>query len=228
MGEGSTPAPVSQAQLNEATNPAQRSQMARFSGPAAFGNWMDFLMERGVSQNVGSFVGAGSIRVYGKGLAMGEATGAALDSMRTAMRYAMEQGAFGLASALIYPPNTYATQRELTEVAKAMAPYGGVYITHMRSEADQFLEAVDEAIAIGKDAGVPVEIYHLKASGPRNWPKMPRAIAKIDSAPLVRMFRRTCTCTSPAATASPRASIRSSPKGESCSRICGTRRCDRR
>jgi len=182
MGEGSTPAPVSQAQVNAAATPEARAQLTRFSGPLAFGNWMDYLMERGVTQNVGSFVGAGSIRVYGKGLAMGEASGADLDSMRTAMRHAMEQGAFGLASALIYPPNTYATQRELTEVAKAMAPYGGIYITHMRSEADQFLEAMDEAIAIGRDAGVPVEIYHLKASGPRNWPKMPLAIAKIDSA----------------------------------------------
>jgi dihydroorotase/N-acyl-D-amino-acid deacylase len=94
----------------------------------------------------------------------------------------MEDGAFGVASALIYPPNNYASTAELIEAAKAMAPYGGVYITHMRSEGDQFLEALDEAIKIGHDGGVPVEVYHLKASGPRNWPKMPLAIAKIDSA----------------------------------------------
>ena len=102
--------------------------------------------------------------------------------MRVVMRNAMEDGAFGLASALIYPPGNFASTEELIEVARAMAPYGGVYITHMRSEADQFLEAIDEAIRIGKEGGVPVEIYHLKAAGRRNWPKAAQAIAKIDSA----------------------------------------------
>jgi dihydroorotase/N-acyl-D-amino-acid deacylase len=102
--------------------------------------------------------------------------------MRAIVRDAMEDGAFGLASALIYPPDNYSTTDQLVELAKVMAPYGGVYITHMRSEADRFLEAIDEAIAIGLRGGVPVEIYHLKAAGRRNWPKAARAIAKIDSA----------------------------------------------
>src|SRR3989442_991586 len=79
-------------------------------------------------------------------------------------------------------PGNFATTEELVAMAKAMAPYGGVYITHMRSEADQFLEAIDEAIRIGREGGVPVEIYHLKAAGRRNWPKAAAAIAKIDSA----------------------------------------------
>jgi N-acyl-D-amino-acid deacylase len=94
----------------------------------------------------------------------------------------MEGGALGIATALIYPPSTFATTEELIEAAKAMAPYGGVYITHMRSEADRFLEAIDEAIRIGQGGGVPIEIFHLKAAGTRNWYKAPLAIAKIDSA----------------------------------------------
>ena len=105
-----------------------------------------------------------------------------LDDMRGAMKRAMEDGAFGLASALIYPPGEYTTTRELIELAKVMAPYGGVYITHMRSEADRLLEAIDETIEIGRSGGVPVEIYHLKAAGKANWPKMVQAIAKINDA----------------------------------------------
>ena len=115
-------------------------------------------------------------------MAQGAPTPAELDTMRLVVRQAMEDGAFGLASALIYPPGNYASTEELIEQAKAMAPYGGVYITHMRSEGDRLLEAVDEAMRIGKEGGVPVEIYHLKAAGVKNWPKMATVIAKIDSA----------------------------------------------
>ena len=182
LGEGSTPAPISQRDLAEITDPAERTRATVLSGPRGFGNWLESMRARGMSQNVGSFVGAGTVRVYGKGRAMGAPSSVELDSMRLMMRNAMEDGAFGVASALIYPPNNYASTGELVEIVRAMAPYGGVYITHMRSEGDQFLEALDEAIRIGREGGVPVEVYHLKASGPRNWPKMPRAIAKIDSA----------------------------------------------
>jgi dihydroorotase/N-acyl-D-amino-acid deacylase len=122
------------------------------------------------------------VRVYAKGEAIGKPTPAELDTMRAVVRRAMEDGAFGIGSALIYPPGNYATTEELIEMAKAMSPYGGIYITHMRSEADQLLEAIDEAIAIGTKGGVPVEIYHLKAAGTKNWLKGPLAIAKIDSA----------------------------------------------
>ncbi|MXV94955.1 MAG: amidohydrolase family protein, partial [Gemmatimonadetes bacterium] len=101
---------------------------------------------------------------------------------RKATRWAMEGGAFGVATALIYPPGNFASAEELGEVVAASAPYGGVYITHMRSEADRFLEAIDEAIEIGERGGVPVEIYHLKAAGVRNYHKAALAIAKIDSA----------------------------------------------
>ncbi|HEY4137077.1 MAG TPA: D-aminoacylase, partial [Casimicrobiaceae bacterium] len=178
LGEGSTPAP-----LNPATLPPNATELQRrFSGPHGFGAWLSAMQAHGISQNVGSFVGAGTIREYGMAQRMGAATGAALDSMRGAVRRAMEDGAFGMASALIYPPNTFATTEELIEESKAMAPYGGVYISHMRSEADRYLEAIDEVIRISKEGGVPGEIYHLKAAGKRNWYKAPLAIAKIDSA----------------------------------------------
>ena len=183
LGEGNTPAPINLPRGADARRGEfVDSGSARFSGSRGFGNWLTSMAARGVSENVGSFLGAGTARVYVKGQAMGAPSAAEVDTMRAVVRRAMEDGAFGIASALIYPPNTYATTSELTELAKAMSPYGGVYITHMRSEGDQFLEALDEAIAIGKNGGVPVEVYHLKASGPRNWPKMAKAIAKIDSA----------------------------------------------
>jgi len=181
LGEGSTNAPVNDLTLTGADS-AWRQLHERFRGARGFDAWLRAIEARGASTNFGSFVGASTIRMYGKGLAEGAATRAELDTMRAAMARAMEDGAFGLASALIYPPGVFASTDELVEVAQAMAPYGGLYITHMRSEADQLLEAIDEALAIGRRAGVPVEIYHLKAAGQRNWHKAPLAIAKIDSA----------------------------------------------
>src|SRR5207253_5332965 len=107
---------------------------------------------------------------------------AEVEQMQSLVRQAMEDGAFGIGSALIYPPGNYATTEELIAMAKAMAPYGGLYITHMRSEADQVLEAIDEAFRIGREGGVPVEIYHLKAGGQKNWAKEAQMIAKIEGA----------------------------------------------
>lgn len=185
MGEGTTNAPANERTLAGLDDDDDReaSVLARtFVGQGGFDRWLRAMHANGPSANVGSFVGGGTIRVYGKGEAMGPATLAELDSMRRAVRWAMEDGAFGIATALIYPPGNFASPEELIEISRAMAPYGGVYITHMRSEADQVLEAMDEAIRIGHEAGVPVEIYHLKAAGRRNWHKSPAMIAKIDSA----------------------------------------------
>ncbi len=189
LGEGSTPAPVNAtiatmftSQLKTKGDSLQASTFARFTGPHGFGLWLDAMQAHGISVNVGSFLGAATVRVYAKGFAEGAASPAELDTMRSVTVNAMRDGAFGVASALIYPPGRYASTDELTEVAKAMAPLGGVYITHMRSEADQYLEAIDEAMRIGRDGGVPVEIYHLKAGGVRNWGKAARAVALIDSA----------------------------------------------
>jgi dihydroorotase/N-acyl-D-amino-acid deacylase len=182
-GEGGTPAPTNEktaAGGNFATGGPRGT--GAYSGPHGFGAWLDAIQAHGISPNVGSFLGAATVRVYAKGEAIGKPTPAELDTMRAVVRRAMEDGAFGIGSALIYPPGNYATTDELIEMAKAMSPYGAIYITHMRSEADQLLEAIDEAIAIGTKGGVPVEIYHLKAAGTGNWAKGPRAIAKIDSA----------------------------------------------
>lgn len=184
LGEAYTAAPVSEMTIADIApgGAAAVASARRFQGPHGFDAWLRAMQAHGISPNVGSFVGASTIREYAMGLHMGVATGAALDSMRIVMRHGMEDGAFGLGSALIYPPGNYASTAELVEVAKAMAPYGGLYITHMRSEADKLLEGMDEAILIGTEARVPVEIYHLKAAGKRNWSKAREMIAKIDSA----------------------------------------------
>ena len=182
MGEGSTNAIVNATMLGGDTTAGARAQLELFGGPRGFDAWLRAMEAHGASVNIGSFLGGNNVRMYAKGLAQGAPTPAELDSMRRVVRWAMEGGAFGIATALIYPPASFATTEELVESAKAMAPYGGIYITHMRSEADQYLEAIDEALRIGDEGGVPVEIYHLKAAGRRNWHKAPLAIAKIDSA----------------------------------------------
>ena len=181
-GEGSSYGPVNERILAAEPDTAMRRILAAFTGPRGFGDWLDQMVARGAAQNVGSFLGDGTLRRYVKGEEGGPLTAAERDTARAMVARAMRDGAFGIASALIYPPNTYASTEELIDAAQAMAPYGGIYITHLRSEGDRFLEAMDEALRIGREGGVPVEIYHLKASGPRNWPKMPLAIAKIDSA----------------------------------------------
>ncbi|MGH7562092.1 MAG: N-acyl-D-amino-acid deacylase family protein [Gemmatimonadales bacterium] len=184
MGEGWTNAPANAATLAMvATDDSAEARVnAAFQGRGGFGRWLTAMEQHGASANFGSFVGSATVRGYAAGMRQGPPTPAELDTMRAVLRDAMEDGAFGLASALIYPPDNFSTTDQLVELARAMAPYGGVYITHMRSEADLFLEAIDEAIAIGRRGGVPVEIYHLKAAGRRNWPKAAQAIAKIDSA----------------------------------------------
>jgi N-acyl-D-amino-acid deacylase len=184
LGEGATPAPANPKVIAmfRLTDTTQIRLIGTFGGAHGFAAWLDAMARHQTSVNVGSFLGAATVRAYAKGEAEGPATPAELDTMRAVVRRAMEDGAFGVASALIYPPGSYASTEELVQEAKVMAPYGGVYITHMRSEGDRLLEAVDEALTIGREGGVPVEIYHLKAAGVRNWPKARLVIAKIDSA----------------------------------------------
>ena len=182
MGEGGTNAIVNEKVMDGDTTARARAEIQRYGGEHGFANWLDDMQQHGASVNFGSFLGATNVRMYAKGSLQGAADAAQLDSMRKVVQWAMADGAFGIATALIYPPATFASTEELVEVSKAMAPYGGIYITHMRSEADQLLEAIDEAVRIGREARVPVEIYHLKAAGRRNWPKAALAIAKIDSA----------------------------------------------
>ncbi len=174
MGENDTNAPFNE-KVREMSG-ADRYRYTRFS------EWLRAMEEHRSASNFGSFVGAATLRAYGKGMAMGKANTAELAAMRSAAEQAMRDGAFGVASALIYPPGSYADTKELIEVVKGIAPYGGVYISHIRSEGDRLLEAIDEAIEIGEQAGVPTEIYHLKAVSQQNWPKMPLAIQKIEAA----------------------------------------------
>ena len=147
-----------------------------------FGDWLAAFEKMGLSVNFGSFLGGGTVRKYGMGEAMGDATPEAIAEMRRIVAESMEDGAFGVATALIYPPNSYSTTSELIEVMEVVAAYNGVHITHLRSEGDQFLEAIDEQLEIARATGVITEIYHLKAAGRKNWPKMEAAIAKINEA----------------------------------------------
>jgi len=144
--------------------------------------YLQSLVRRGVSPNVGSFLGAATPRVNVLGRANRAPTPAELDQMRAIVRQAMTDGAFGVASALIYAPGAYATTGELVELCKAAKPFGGIYISHMRSEGNRLIEGVDELLTIARQAGVPAEIYHLKAAGKPNWPKMDAVLARINAA----------------------------------------------
>ncbi|MCB9301153.1 MAG: D-aminoacylase [Lewinellaceae bacterium] len=146
------------------------------------GEYLQYLEEKGVSPNVASFVGATTLRIHEIGFDNRPPSSEELERMRSLARQAMEEGALGIGSSLIYAPAFYAGTEELIELCKVAGEYDGMYITHMRSEGNQLLEAIDEVIRIAKAAGVPAEIYHLKAAGQNNWPKMALAIQKIDSA----------------------------------------------
>jgi N-acyl-D-amino-acid deacylase len=186
LGEGDTPAPANAGVIASFTAQGNDTgfvrRMRTFTGEHGFDAWLTATHQHQTSVNVGSFIGAGTVRAYAKGMAEGPLTAAELDTVRRVMRDAMRDGAMGLGSALIYPPGNYASTEELVEEARAMSPFGGVYITHMRSEGDRLVEAVREAMRIGREGGVPVEIYHLKAAGVANWPKAREVVAMIDSA----------------------------------------------
>jgi len=186
MGEGSTPAPFGgriEKGLSEGIYGARLTEwVERARRWHRFGDWLSAMVEVGVSPNVGSFLGAGTLREYAMGLEMRAPTGDELAQMRRVMAEAMEDGAFGPSYALIYPPDAYAETEEIIAVSKEAASRGGLYITHIRSEGDAILDAVDEAIRIGREGGLPVEIYHLKAAGRRNWDRMQQVVEKIDAA----------------------------------------------
>jgi len=186
LGEATTPAPSNdkiEALVEVRDMDSVRATLQRsFAGDRGFGAWLDAMGRHANSVNVGSYLGATTVRAYAMGQTPGEAGPAQLDTMRAVVARAMRDGAFGISSALIYPPGSYASTRELIEMMKAMAPYHGGYITHMRSEDDSLFEAMDEAFRIAREGGVKLDIYHLKASNRRNWGKAAGAVAKIDSA----------------------------------------------
>ena len=146
------------------------------------GQYLDTLAARGISTNVASFVGAGTVRTNVMGWVSRSPTSRELDSMKTLVRGGMEDGALGLTTALIYVPDFYATTDELIALARVAAEYGGIYTAHIRSEGNQLLQALDEHLRIAREAGIPAEIYHLKAAGKANWPKMDKVIAKVNAA----------------------------------------------
>ncbi len=187
MGEAWTPAPVAGRHTDPMGNsilpmPISDEWHERIRRWTRFGDWLQAVADAGVSPNIGSFLGGGTLRHVGKGMEMGRPSAGELELMRRTMAEAMEDGAFGVSYALIYPPDSYTDTDELIEICKVVSRYNGLYITHMRSEGAQLFEGLEEALTIGRRADLPVEIYHLKASGAANWHKMPSAIARVEEA----------------------------------------------
>src|SRR5688572_23666175 len=180
MGEGESMGPV---------NDSMKRSFRELQGDIKYditwttlGEYLDVLERKGISTNVASFVGATTVRIHEVGYANRPPTSDELNRMRALVRQAMEEGALGVGSSLIYAPAFYARTEELIALSQEAGKYGGIYISHIRSEGNSLLEAVDELIRIAREAKVPAEIYHLKAAGEQNWPKMDEVIAKIEAA----------------------------------------------
>jgi N-acyl-D-amino-acid deacylase len=186
MGEAWTPAPFGGQIDDPFTNALFVQDIADWAERARswrrFRDWLEAFATHGVSPNIGSFLGGGTLRQYACGMRMGRATPDELATMQRVMAEAMDDGAFGVAYALIYPPDSFVDTDELVAVCDIVAAHRGIYITHVRNEAEQLVEAINEAITIGQRANLPVEIYHLKAAGLPNWRLMPAAIAAIEGA----------------------------------------------
>jgi N-acyl-D-amino-acid deacylase len=180
FGEGSSMGPLNADMKRRAID-----QMGDIKYDITWTTLSEYLRElerRGVSQNVASFVGATTIREHVIGLDDRKATPAEMHEMRALVQQEMEAGALGIGSSLIYAPAFYADTAELTELCKVAARYRGKYISHIRSEGNRLLEAVDELITIARNAGIPAEIYHLKAAGQANWGKVNEVIARVEAA----------------------------------------------
>ena len=168
--------------FGEGISPGPRKRSRRSKLWTTLGGYFDHLEKQGVSPNFASFVGATSVRSYVLGDANRAPTATELNQMKELVAQAMRQGAMGLGSSLIYAPATFASTEELIELCKVAGSYGGMYITHMRSESDDVLGAMNETMKISKEAGVPAEIYHFKINQQRNWNKIDAALFKMDSA----------------------------------------------
>ena len=186
MGEAFTPAPVVGRNAGGLRTSVYGAPIAAWEERARrwtrFAHWLEAFEVHGVSPNVGSYLGGGTLRRCGLDMDMRGATASERTVMRRVMAEAMEDGAFGVSYALIYPPDCYADVDEIVNVCEVVGQYDGTYITHLRSEAGEIFNALDEAFEIGLRADVPVEIYHLKAAGQDNWDKMPGVIERIDTA----------------------------------------------
>jgi N-acyl-D-amino-acid deacylase len=180
MGEGSSMGP-----LSDTLKADMLSQQGDLTFPITWTTlrgYQDSLVKKGISTNIASFIGATTVRINHVGWDNRAPTAAELSAMQGEVRHAMEDGALGVGSSLIYAPAFYAKTPELIALMQAAAPYGGMYISHMRSEGARLEEAVDELIAIAQASGARAEIYHLKAAGEVNWPKMDKVLARIEDA----------------------------------------------
>jgi N-acyl-D-amino-acid deacylase len=180
FGEGWSMGPLTDEMKKEVV--ARQSDIRYDVEWTTLGEYLDHIVQRGISPNVASFVGATTVRIHVLGYEDRAPSPAELILMQDLVRQAMREGALGVGSSLIYAPAFYAQPAELTALARAAGEFGGTYVSHIRSEADRLLEAVDELIGVARDAGVAAEIYHLKAAGKSNWPKLDQVIEKVEAA----------------------------------------------
>jgi len=180
FGEGGSMGPLNEKMKKEMLE--QQGDIKFDIKWSTLAEYLDYLVQRGISPNVASFIGATTVRIHEIGYEDRPPTPAELERMRALVRQAMEQGALGVGSSLIYAPAFYAKTDELVELCKVAAASGGMYISHMRSEGSRLEEAVDELLTIARQAGIGAEIYHLKAAGKLNWGKLDAVIAKINRA----------------------------------------------
>ncbi len=180
FGEGTSPGPINDSMRQ---NMLANQRDIRYDIPwTTLGQYLEHLERRGVSPNVASFVGATTVRIHELGYVNRAPTPGELARMEALVDQAMREGALGVGSSLIYAPADYARTDELIALARVAGRHGGMYISHIRDEGGGLLQAVDELLTIAREAGVPAEIYHLKASGRANWGKLDTVIAKVDSA----------------------------------------------
>jgi N-acyl-D-amino-acid deacylase len=177
FGEGWSMGPLSEAMRVDRWGENPENHRWR-----TLGEFLQWLEERGVSTNIGSFVGGTTIRIHEVGHANRPPTEAEMENMKELVREAMEEGALGLGTSLIYAPAFYASTEELIELSKVVGEYDGMYISHIRSEGNRFVESVEELIEIGREAGVHAEIHHLKAAGQNNWHKLDDVIGLVEKA----------------------------------------------
>jgi N-acyl-D-amino-acid deacylase len=180
MGEGESMGPLNEKMKSDVV--AQQGDIKYKVTWTTLGEYLEYLVAKGISCNVASFVGAATVRIHEVGHADRAPTSAELERMKGLVQQAMEEGALGVASALIYAPGFYAKTDELIALATVAGKHGGIYISHLRSEGNRLLESTDELITIAREAHVPAEIYHLKAAGQSNWAKLAPLIEKIENA----------------------------------------------
>jgi N-acyl-D-amino-acid deacylase len=173
FGEGGSGGPLSETMKAEYDTPPEWTTL---------GEYLEFLETKGISPNVASFIGATTLRIHQVGYEDRAPTDEEMENMKLLVKEGMEEGAMGIGSSLIYAPAFYSSTEELIELCKVASDYGGMYISHMRSESNRLLQALDELILIADEATIPAEVYHLKAGGKQNHYKMDLAIAKMDSA----------------------------------------------